>query len=248
MGPRERFLRAAGFTLLEILVVVAILAVIASIAIPQYSGALLAARMQKAKQELRTIANAIDMYRSQYGSLPLTLHQVGFGGRRDPWGVPYCYLNYTDGTGDGLDWAVRLGIVDPAAVRGGSSSTNLPSAGNGAGAPSLVRGVGGISAAPGTINADLTTTVLGELPRELSFAESQAISAALQNGKTQLYVGVTVESVRRRDRYMFPLNTDYDLFSLGPNRSTTVSLGQSLAQDDVIRANDGGFYGAASEY
>jgi general secretion pathway protein G len=59
---------------------------------------------------------------------------------------------------------------------------------------------------------------------------------------------VTVEAVRRRDRYMFPLNTDYDLFSLGANRSTAVSLGQTLSQDDVIRANDGGFFGRASEY
>ena len=53
---------------------------------------------------------------------------------------------------------------------------------------------------------------------------------------------------RRRDRYMFPLNTDYDLFSLGPNAQTTVSLGESLGQDDVIRANNGGFFGTASEY
>jgi general secretion pathway protein G len=47
---------------------------------------------------------------------------------------------------------------------------------------------------------------------------------------------------------MFPLNTDYDLFSLGANRATAVSVGQAVSLDDVIRANDGGFFGKASDY
>ncbi len=56
------------------------------------------------------------------------------------------------------------------------------------------------------------------------------------------------EEVRRRDRYLYPLNTDYDLFSLGPNGRTAVALGDSVANDDVIRANDGGYFGSASKY
>jgi general secretion pathway protein G len=47
---------------------------------------------------------------------------------------------------------------------------------------------------------------------------------------------------------MFPLNTDYDLFSLGPDGLTSVSLGTNVGLDDVIRANNGGFFGPASEY
>jgi len=63
-----------------------------------------------------------------------------------------------------------------------------------------------------------------------------------------LYVGVPTATVRRRDGYLFPLNTDYDLFSLGPDGRTTTAISGNNALDDVIRANDGGFFGAASNY
>jgi general secretion pathway protein G len=63
-----------------------------------------------------------------------------------------------------------------------------------------------------------------------------------------LFVGVVAETTRRRNRFMFPLNTDYDLFSLGPDGLTSVSLGTNVGLDDVIRANNGGFFGPASEY
>ncbi len=63
-----------------------------------------------------------------------------------------------------------------------------------------------------------------------------------------MFVGVLAETTRRRDGFLFPLNSDYDLFSLGPNGRTAVSLGQPIARDDVIRANNGGFFGTASEY
>ncbi|MEO6594425.1 MAG: prepilin-type N-terminal cleavage/methylation domain-containing protein [Planctomycetota bacterium] len=89
-----------GFTLMEIMIVVAILAIIASIGVPQYVSALRVERIGKAKHELVTISHAIDAFTASQGQLPLTLYQVGFGGKRDPWGVSYRYLNYADGTGD----------------------------------------------------------------------------------------------------------------------------------------------------
>ncbi len=232
MHPHGTSRPEAGFTLLELMIVVAILTIVAGIGVPQYVSALRVARIQKAKQELVTIAGAIESYRGINGALPLTLYQVGFGGRRDPWGVLYCYLNYADGTGDGLEWALALGIVDRSAVKilgdTGRSSSSSPSA------PSTMEEV-----------EVLTTGIV----REIGTSERQAIAASLTEVKdAEVFTEVTVNTVRRRDRYMFPLNTDYDLFSLGPNRSTAVSLGQALAQDDVIRANDGGFFGLASEY
>ncbi|MFM1874026.1 MAG: hypothetical protein RL398_3448 [Planctomycetota bacterium] len=230
------------------MIVAAILAIVASIGVPQYRSALQTARVQKARQELVTIAGAVDGYRARFGYLPLTLYQVGFGGRVDPWGTAYCYLNYGDGTGDGLEWAVELGIVDPSALKTEASASAAP-----APAPSpaggTVRGAGGIPIAPTQLAGSLLTVVEGELTRELTLAEVDAAASTFKDLKgEELYAGVTVEAVRRRDRYMFPLNTDYDLFSLGANRSTAVSLGQTLSQDDVIRANDGGFFGRASEY
>ena len=63
-----------------------------------------------------------------------------------------------------------------------------------------------------------------------------------------MFTSVTTETTRRRDRYLFPLNTDYDLFSLGPDHRTATSLGEQVGYDDVIRANNGGFFGLASDY
>lgn len=224
------------------MIVVAILGIIAGIGVPQYASALLAARMQKARHELVTIAGAIDAYRGINGALPLTLYQVGFGGKRDPWGVLYCYLNYADGTGDGLEWAIDAGIVDPAALKTETTSTAAAApAPTGPGRPGT-----GIPIAP---TDTLLRTVTTTLTRDVSINEMQSLQTTFADaGAVELYAAVASETVRRRDRYMFPLNTDYDLFSLGPNRSTAVSLGQALSQDDVIRANDGGFFGPASEY
>lgn len=88
------------------------------------------------------------------------------------------------------------------------------------------------------------------LSRPISAAEVDALASGITSdaGDFKMFVGVPTDSTRRRDRYMFPLNTDYDLFSLGPNGRTTVSLGETLGLDDVIRANNGGFFGVASDY
>jgi hypothetical protein len=57
-----------------------------------------------------------------------------------------------------------------------------------------------------------------------------------------------VDSVKRKDKFLFPLNTDFDLFSIGPNGLTKPSLGEAWSLDDVIRANDGGYFGLAANY
>ncbi len=246
--------------MLELMIVVAILGIVASVGVPQYVSALRIARVGKAKQELVTIAQAVDAFMGAHeGRLPLTLYQVGFGGRRDPWGLPYCYLNYADGTGDGLYWAIEAGLVDPSAVKasGAASAPSEPRRGGFdvfAGPASWPQEVVALpdnalrspkEAEALAVAAAVTTTLV----REVSRTEVEDLSANLLSaGSYTVFAGVPTEVTRRRDRYLFPLNTDYDLFSLGPNGQTTVSLGESLGQDDVIRANNGGFFGTASDY
>jgi general secretion pathway protein G len=52
----------------------------------------------------------------------------------------------------------------------------------------------------------------------------------------------------RRDKFMNPLNTDYDLYSVGPDGETTTNLNAKKSRDDVVRANSGGFTGVASDF
>lgn len=233
---------AGGFTLLELMIVVAILAIIASIGVPQYVGALRTARVGKTKHELVTISQAIDSYAVKSGQLPLSLHQVGFGGKRDPWGVPYCFLNYASGCGDGLDWAIAAGIVDPSAFS--------PIAGSGGGGDG---GPGGPPQAPELVSGGAQDLDYAQLQttfgREIHVMERAVIEqSVMTSGNFSLFTGVPKETTRRRDRYMYPLNTDYDLFSLGPDHQTAASLTESVGLDDVIRANNGGFFGLASNY
>jgi general secretion pathway protein G len=52
----------------------------------------------------------------------------------------------------------------------------------------------------------------------------------------------------RKDRFLVPLNSDYDLYSLGPDGQSRPPLTVPVSHDDIIRANNGGFIGPASEF
>ena len=60
----------AGFTLVEILVVIGILGLLAAIAAPQVMKHLGHAKTQAAKIEIRNIASALDLYRIDVGHYP----------------------------------------------------------------------------------------------------------------------------------------------------------------------------------
>ncbi|GGI88236.1 hypothetical protein GCM10007966_16200 [Legionella impletisoli] len=52
----------------------------------------------------------------------------------------------------------------------------------------------------------------------------------------------------RKDQNLFPLNSDFDLYSMGEDGKTKISLTESESKDDVIRANNGSFIGLGSDY
>jgi general secretion pathway protein G len=47
---------------------------------------------------------------------------------------------------------------------------------------------------------------------------------------------------------MNPINSDYDLYSVGPDGDSSPQLVSKKGRDDIVRANDGEFIGLASEY
>jgi len=56
------------------------------------------------------------------------------------------------------------------------------------------------------------------------------------------------EGKPRKDRFLVPINTTYDLYSIGEDGETDEDLLADKSQDDVVRANDGSFVGLASQY
>ena len=52
----------------------------------------------------------------------------------------------------------------------------------------------------------------------------------------------------RKDRNLVPINTDYDLYSLGEDGDSKAPLTARASHDDIIRANNGNFIGLGEDY
>ena len=52
----------------------------------------------------------------------------------------------------------------------------------------------------------------------------------------------------RTDHALNPINTDFDLYSVGPDGKTKPQVSQKDSLDDVIRANNGAFVGRAADF
>lgn len=116
MRPRakRKIGKQAGFTLIEIMVVVVILGILAAVVVPRIMDRPDQARVIKAAQDIRVIENALRLYRLDNFAYPSTEQGLealvrkpaippeprrwkagGYIDRlsRDPWGNEYQYLN-----------------------------------------------------------------------------------------------------------------------------------------------------------
>lgn len=143
-----------GFTAIELILVLLILAVLVWIGVPAYQGYIARARIVDAVTTITKMSKDIHDYEVKNGSLPASLAVVNYVNVKDPWGNDYVYLDLR--------------------------------ATHGAGA--------------------------------------------------------------RKDKSLKPLNSDFDLYSVGPDGLTTASLNSAVSRDDVLRARDGGFFGTAEEF
>jgi general secretion pathway protein G len=80
-----------GFTLMEVMIAVAILGILAGIAVPNYISYKEKARITTAQKDIQDIAFKVLEFKSDTGVFPATLTVIGQDGRRDPWGNPYEY-------------------------------------------------------------------------------------------------------------------------------------------------------------
>jgi general secretion pathway protein G len=144
-----------GFTLVELMVAIGILAVIAAIGVPSYISYKQRVNVAAATLDIMTIATAINLYNTVNISPPPDLATIGFDTLLDPWGRPYVYLSFTGLHGNGQ---------------------------------------------------------------------------------------------MRKDKNLVPLNTQYDLYSVGADGQSRPPLTVPVSKDDVILANDGNYIGLASNY
>jgi len=73
----EKFSKnSRGFTLLEILVVMSILGILITLAIPSYNLAILKAKEAALKEDLFILRDLLDQYYSDHGNYPYTLEEL----------------------------------------------------------------------------------------------------------------------------------------------------------------------------
>lgn len=91
----------SGWTLVELMLAVAVLGVLIAIALPMYSNYRDRIKVATAIQDIRILQVLITDYGSDGGVYPTSLSDVGNGGKLDPWGCPYHYLNLIGQNGNG---------------------------------------------------------------------------------------------------------------------------------------------------
>jgi len=57
-----------------------------------------------------------------------------------------------------------------------------------------------------------------------------------------------VQGKWRKDRFLVPVNSDYDLYSMGKDEDSQAAFTARASRDDIVRANDGQFFGLAIKY
>lgn len=60
--------------------------------------------------------------------------------------------------------------------------------------------------------------------------------------------GKQMSGKRRKDHSMVPINSDFDLYSMGKDGRSAPPLTSRLSKDDIVRGSNGKFIGLASDY
>lgn len=62
------------------------------------------------------------------------------------------------------------------------------------------------------------------------------------------FEGLSGKGMMRKDKNLVPINSEYDLYSVGPDGDSVGPLTAKPSRDDIVMANDGQYIGPASDY
>jgi general secretion pathway protein G len=164
------------------MIVVAIVGVLTTIAVPTLVNYRNKATMALVISEIKMLEKEIKVYETENMRRPDDLSEIGLGIINDPWGNPYQYLRLPVDDDDGDD------------------------------------------------DDDETEKAKGKKDKK----------DKKEKGEKELKP--------RKDHWRVPVNTDFDLYSMGPDGKSKAPFTAKDSRDDIVRANDGQFIGLASEF
>jgi len=110
--------KAAGFTLLELMIVISIIIILAAITLPQYQKTIMHTREAVLRDDLRKMRGLIDQFAADKGRLPQSLEDLSTEG--------YMREVPTDPFTGQKDWAITSG-EDPNSLQGETGMTDVHS-------------------------------------------------------------------------------------------------------------------------
>lgn len=250
---RSCLTRADGFTLIELMLAISIVGVLASLAVPNYMEFVEKARVARAISELHGLAKEIKGFALAVGTYPNSLADVGRSTMLDPWGTPYQYYRINCGTIDDITNLAKLKLrrknsprMIPASHSFSTDSEWLVSLTVDNGQPQgylYLTAAGGNGGGGGNAGGNGGGPGGGSNGGGNGGGGGNAGSNGGGGGPPCGGVGGA-----RKDRFLVPINSDFDVYSMGKNLDTVAPLNPPKSQDDVIRASDGGFYGLARNF
>jgi general secretion pathway protein G len=111
----------------------------------------------------------------------------------------------------------------------------------------IARAVGDINAIEDDIA--LYQTINGQLPDSLAQAGDGSLLDPWKNPYQYLnHATLKGNGKVRKDRFLVPLNDDYDLYSMGEDGNSVPPLTAKVSRDDIVRAASGSYVGLASQF
>ena len=98
-----------------------------------------------------------------------------------------------------------------------------------------------------TLVDDFTMT-RGSLPTSLADVGKAGAADPWDNAYVYQPIAGASPGTVRRDKNLKPINTSYDLYSIGKDGVSSANLNAAQSRDDIVRANDGAFVGLGQDY